>query len=179
MKKLLATIVVAVCAAFTASAAKIDLSTVTANKTLANGDVAYGTLGANVKVSIAAGATVTLSNAVVVGATGAGSPWAGITCLGDATIVLEGDSSVRGFYEGGPGVQVPAGSTLAITGGGSLTARGIGAAGVAGSVAADDGRTRYFLLLALVFAVVLPTLEILVRDSDPARYERLLFHKSH
>ncbi len=31
-------------------------------------------------------------------------------------------------------------------------------------VAADDGRTRYFLLLALVFAVVLPTLEILVRD---------------
>ena len=35
MKKLLATIVVAVCAAFTASAAKIDLSNVTANKTLA------------------------------------------------------------------------------------------------------------------------------------------------
>ena len=31
-------------------------------------------------------------------------------------------------------------------------------------VAADDGRTRYFLLLALVFAFVLPTLEILVRD---------------
>ncbi len=31
-------------------------------------------------------------------------------------------------------------------------------------VAADGGRTRYFLLLALMFAVVLPTLEILVRD---------------
>ena len=31
-------------------------------------------------------------------------------------------------------------------------------------IAADDGRSRYFLLLALVFAIVLPTLEILVRD---------------
>lgn len=31
-------------------------------------------------------------------------------------------------------------------------------------IAADGGRTRYFLLLALVFAVLLPTLETLIRD---------------
>ena len=119
-----------------------DLSVLDARNcdiTAADGTTIHGTLSGSHKVSIAAGATVTLSNAVVAGATGAGSPWAGIACLGDATIVLEGDSSVRGFYEGGSGVQVPSGSTLAITGSGSLTARGNGAAGIAGSVAADDG----------------------------------------
>ena len=53
MKKLIATIVVAVCAAFGASAAMVDLANAAADATLANGDVAYGTLSGNYKVSIA------------------------------------------------------------------------------------------------------------------------------
>ena len=120
MKKMLATLALAVCAAFTASAAKVNLANVTANKTLANGDVAYGTLAANVKVSIAAGATVTISNAVINGVDNNNYPWAGLTCLGDAEIVLKGNSSVMGFYGSYPGIHVPVGSTLTIQDDGML-----------------------------------------------------------
>ena len=140
MKKLLATIVVAVCAAFTASAAKIDLSTVTANKTLANGDVAYGTLGANVKVSIAAGATVTISNAVINGVDNSNYNWAGITCNGSATIIVKGVNTVKGFYDVKPGIHVPWGSTLTILGDGRLTASSNGSgAGIGGGFDLDCG----------------------------------------
>ena len=140
MKKLLATIVVAVCAAFTASAAKIDLSTVTANKTLANGDVAYGTLGANVKVSIAVGATVTISNAVINGVDNSNYNWAGITCNGNATIIVKGVNTVKGFYDVKPGIHVPWGSTLTILGDGRLTASSNGSgAGIGGGFDLDCG----------------------------------------
>ena len=140
MKKMLATIVVAVCAAFTASAAKIDLSTVTANKTLANGDVAYGTLGANVKVSIAAGATVTISNAVINGVDNSNYNWAGITCNGNATIIVKGVNTVKGFYDVKPGIHVPWGSTLTILGDGRLTASSNGSgAGIGGGFDLDCG----------------------------------------
>lgn len=136
MKKILATIVVAVCAVFGASAAKVDLSTVTANKTLVNGDVAYGTLGANVKVSIAAGATVTISNAVInscLDGEDDNYDWAGLTCNGDATIILKETNVVKGFYEDNPGIFVPFGHTLTITGDGSLTASSNGyGAGIGG-----------------------------------------------
>ena len=120
MKKLLATLSLAACAAFTASAATINLANVTADTTLNNGDVAYGTLGGNYKVSIADGATVTISNAVINGVDNNNYPWAGLTCLGDAEIVLKGNSSVMGFYENYPGIHVPVGSTLTIQGDGML-----------------------------------------------------------
>ena len=120
MKKLLTTLAVAIGLAASTFAATVNLANVTANKTLANGDVAYGALAANVKVSIAAGATVTLSNAMINGVNSSAYPWAGLTCLGDAEIVLKGNSSVMGFYENYPGIHVPVGSTLTIQGDGML-----------------------------------------------------------
>ncbi|MBR5550267.1 MAG: hypothetical protein IKU71_11155, partial [Kiritimatiellae bacterium] len=62
MKKLLILLAVAMGIATSTFAALVDLSTVTAHTKLNDGDVATGTLGGNYKISIADGATVTLSN---------------------------------------------------------------------------------------------------------------------
>ena len=103
----------------------IDLATVTTATTANNGDVLTGTLANNVRISIDEGATVTLNN-VSINADGAwtSGDYAGITCLGDATINLADGSknTVKGFYEGFPGIHVAAGKTLTIQGSGSLTA---------------------------------------------------------
>ena len=147
MKKPLATIALAACAAFCASAATVDLANISADTTLADGDVAYGTLGGNYKVSIAAGATVVLSNAVVNGVNDSACPWAGLTCLGNAQIVLLGANTVKGFYQYYPGIFVPEGCSLRIKDasdyyeayapGGALTVRcGNGNSGYAAGIGA-------------------------------------------
>ena len=102
----------------------IDLSTVTVATTAQNGDVLTGTLGTNVQISIADGATVILNNVNINGSgTWKSSDYAGLTCLGDATIILSGTNTVRGFSGYYPGLQAgPAGKTLTIKGTGSLTA---------------------------------------------------------
>ena len=124
MKKLLATLSLAACAAFCASAATVDLANVSADTTLADGDIAYGTLGGNYKVSIAAGATVTLSNAVINADGSLAGAWAGLTCEGNATIVLAAgsESVVKAFNNEYPGIFVPVDCMLTIQGTGSLTA---------------------------------------------------------
>ena len=83
-----------------------------------------GTLAGNYKISIAAGATVTLSNAVIngIGTCSTSYLWAGLTCIGDATIILKGDNVIKGFYDEFPGIYVPQDSTLVIDGNGSLEA---------------------------------------------------------
>lgn len=54
--------------------------------------------------------------------------WAGLTCLGDATLILEDgtNNTVKGFHRWYPGIFVPEGKTLTIRGGaqgtGTLTA---------------------------------------------------------
>ena len=83
-----------------------DLATLTSDATAVDGTVIHGTLSGNYKVSIAAGATVTLSNAVINGVDSLSYMWAGITCEGDATIVLKGSSEIRGFYKYYPGIYV-------------------------------------------------------------------------
>ena len=51
--------------------------------------------------------------------------YAGITCEGNATLILVGDANeVKGFNDGYPGIFVPSGSTLTITGSGTLYANG-------------------------------------------------------
>ena len=97
-----------------------DLALLTNDFTAPDGITLTGTLGANVKISIASGATVTLRDATINGK----GKWAGITCLGDATIVIEGENSVMGFALGHPGIYIPKGKTLTIRGDGSLTASG-------------------------------------------------------
>lgn len=98
---------------------------------LMDGDVLTGEIDAPTCIKIADGATVTLKdfsfdhenfdNAVIL------FSCPGITCLGNATIILEGENyvtSIMGMY---PAIQAgPQGTTLTIKGSGSLTAKTIG-----------------------------------------------------
>ena len=104
----------------------LDLATVTTATTVEDGYTLTGTLGASVKISIADGATVTLDGMTIIGANNPSCKWAGITCLGDATIILSGTNTVKGFLDEYPGIYVPQNKTLTIQGSGSLTARSNG-----------------------------------------------------
>ena len=123
--------------------ASIDLSTLAADYEAQDGDVLTGTLDGNAqpyKITIADGATVTLDGVTINGVSSSDVKWAGITCLGDATIILKDETTntVKGFYSGYPGIQAgPTGTMLVIKGGsvgtGSLTASANGwAAGIGG-----------------------------------------------
>lgn len=102
----------------------IDLSTITSDYTAMDGEILTGTLGSNVKISIADGATVTLSNVTINGVNNSSYQWAGINCLGDATIKLAPGTTntVKGFYYRYAGIYWPDGSTLTIKGTGTLNA---------------------------------------------------------
>ncbi len=116
----------------------IDLSTVTTTThpngfTAQDGDILNGELGDNAKISIADGATVTLRNVKInENGTWTNGNYAGITCEGNANIILENTNTVKGFYKEYPGVQAgPTGTTLTIQGSGTLNATG-GSGGAAG-----------------------------------------------
>ncbi len=131
---------VALLATSTAFAATVDLSALpetytnaspTASLTVADGDVLTGTLDGYTQrynISIADGATVTLQNAIIDGKECSECRWAGLSCEGNCTIILEGDNTVKGFYSGNPGIYIPKNKTLTIEGDGSLEAIGIGTA---------------------------------------------------
>ena len=117
----------------------IDLSTVQWPITVQNGNVLTGELTHNVKISIADGATVTLNGVAINGTNNPNYKWAGITCLGDATIILKDgtENNVKGYYAHYPGIYVPSGKTLIIkgetSGTGSLAATSNGSgAGIGG-----------------------------------------------
>lgn len=95
-----------------------DLSSVSGYVVIPDGFVITGRLSGNHKISIADGATVTLKG-VTIGV----SDCAGITCEGDATIILDGRNSVSGSY-GYPGIYIAKDKTLTIKGSGSLGAYG-------------------------------------------------------
>jgi len=103
-----------------------DLSTLGADYEAQNGDMLTGKLAANHKISIAAGATVTL-NGVSINyddSPALSGSFAGITCLGNATLIVNGTNYVKGFSSGYPGIFIPSASTLTITGDGTLFAAG-------------------------------------------------------
>lgn len=109
----------------------VDLSTLNGDFVLQDKAVATGALAENVKVSIADGATITLRDATINGENDKSYTWAGISCEGNATIILEGSNTVKGFYEDYPGIHVPENKTLTIRGDGSLDASSNGwAAGI-------------------------------------------------
>ena len=123
----------------------VDLGTLTANYVAQNGDILTGTLVNNVKISIAAGATVTLRDATINGENNWDYEWAGITCLGNATIILNGTNTVKGFCSEYPGIQAAHNNTgvgdeytLTIQGTGSLTASSNGKAAGIGAPKTDD-----------------------------------------
>lgn len=99
------------------------LGDVATDKTIKDNTIVTGILGNNVKLSIADGATVMFDKVTINGISDSSFNWAGITCEGDATIILRGENSVTGFLASKPGIFVPEGKTLTIDGTGSLVAR--------------------------------------------------------
>ena len=85
-----------------------DLSMLTRNAIATDGMTIYNTLVGNYKVSIAANASVTLSNATITcGQDSEDYKWAGLSCLGNATITLVDENSVKGFHKNYPGIHIP------------------------------------------------------------------------
>lgn len=126
---------------FAVGAAPVNLAELTGDVILADGDVATGELGGPYQVSIAASATVTLSDVIITNSASSSTPWAGITCLGDATIILENEVSVNACDKYHPGIFVPKFSTLTIKGDGWLSAEGgsLGGAGIGGGYLLEGG----------------------------------------
>jgi hypothetical protein len=104
-----------------------NLSTLSADYVAQNGDMLTGKLLVSHKISIAKGATVILKNVSInydINPALSGS-FAGITCLGGATLIISGtENYVKGFSSGHPGIFVPTDNTLTITGNGTLYALG-------------------------------------------------------
>ena len=93
--------------------------------TLTDGMTLFGTGGSSTHITVAAGATITLKDATITSIPNNDShTWAGITCAGDATIILEGTNAVKGGSSYYPGIHIAQNATLTINGEGSLTASG-------------------------------------------------------
>ena len=121
----------------------IDLSTINSDVTIPDGYKVTGTLSGDYIVTIADGANVKFDGVNITG--NGNGDHAGITCAGDATIVLAHGTTnfVKGFNENYPGIYVPVGKTLTIEGSGSLDASSNGkAAGIGGGYDIDCGNIR-------------------------------------
>lgn len=96
----------------------VDLSKLTADYEAQDGDILTEALGTNVKISIADGAEIALRDMAINGIDNESYQWAGITCLGDATIILQdgATNTVKGFQNKYPGIFVPENKTLTIKG---------------------------------------------------------------
>lgn len=115
-----------------ADASVVNLAGVSENATInvSNGQTITGTLTDEddyytyATITIEDGAIVTLKDVVINpdGDLTSGSGISGITCAGNATIILEGDNTVKGF--GLSGIEVKSGKTLTILGTGTLNASG-------------------------------------------------------
>ena len=132
-KKTLLLMIACVCACML-NARTINLSDLPASsdtygmKTISNGDTVTGTLRGQLypyKLMIPNNATVYLKSVTIYGHNDASYPFAGITCLGNAHIVLIGSNFVQGFYDDYPGIQASTNTnqTLRISGTGSLDVR--------------------------------------------------------
>lgn len=132
MKRTLAAITTAIglaTGAFAETIVNLDniQGTVNEPRTLSDGTLLTGQLNGELhpcKISIADGATVTISNVLLqgvhtstVGSQVRTNTWAGLTCEGDATIILKGNENfISGFSRDYPGIYVPSGKTLTIRG---------------------------------------------------------------
>ena len=115
-----------------------------------NGTTLFGTLNGSeqpYKVSIADNATVTLDGVDIEGVNDNNCEWAGLTCAGDATIILNdgSENTVKGFHLYYPGIFVRQNKTLTIKGGnvgnGKLSASPFEDGGTISGIAAGIGGT--------------------------------------
>lgn len=133
-----------------------DLGAITGNLTLNDGDTATGKLTGNYKISIADGATVTLNGVTIDGTKISSFSWPGITCLGNANIILVGTNTVITTADGKPAILASGDTwnpkTLTISGSGSLTATGgpkaagigSGASGTCGDITISGGTVEAY-----------------------------------
>lgn len=134
----------------------VDVSTLTipdgekhVEYTTQNGDMLTGTIANRVLISIAANANVALKNLTIDYEAPSGSNFyfhnPGITCKGNATIILEGTNKVKAFEGDFPGISAATNIsnndyTLTIKGDGSLEAIGqMGGAGIGGGKGGNCG----------------------------------------
>ena len=130
----------------------VDVSTLTIPEgenaveyTAQNGDMLTGTIANRVRICIAANANVALKNLTIDYKAPPGSNYpfhnSGITCIGNATIILEGTNKVKAFEGDFPGISAATNnSTLTIKGDGSLEAIGqMGGAGIGGGNGGNCG----------------------------------------
>ena len=94
----------------------VNLSTLTADYVANDGDVLTGTLGEHYKISVADGATVTLSNATIdiYDELYTDLKCAGIELLGDATLILSGTNKISPQHKRCPAIRVLADKTVTI-----------------------------------------------------------------
>ena len=97
----------------------VNLSELTGDYTVQDGDMLTGTAPVNIKLFVSDGATVTLDNATHNYDAHLGNA-GGIDCKGDAVVILLGDNTMSGVT----GIYVPPGKTMTIRGLGTLTASG-------------------------------------------------------
>ena len=98
----------------------VDLGGLAGDYEAKDGEILTGKLSGDKKITIADGATVILRNANITSLSDVAG-YAGVTPLGDAAILLEGENTVRGS-DHYPAVYAAAGHTLHIGGTGSLNA---------------------------------------------------------
>ena len=117
----------------TSGTGETDLSSIWSDYIAHDGEILKGKLEIPVKISVADGATITLRDVTIEGKNWGFNTFAGINCLGDATINLEGTNYVKGHHWEYPGIHVPRYKTLTFKGSGSLDASSNGrAAGIGG-----------------------------------------------
>ena len=127
----------------------VNLANITAAYTAQTYDCLYGTLGSNVQISIANNATIWLGGVSINADGKMTGEYAGITCLGNATINLADGTTntVRGMADYYSGIFVPHNDpgegdeyTLTIRGTGTLNAfGGQNAAGIGANSRYDSG----------------------------------------
>jgi len=143
-----------------APANEVDLAALTADYTAQDGDILTGKLANAVKITVADGASITLKEAYINDegwVYNNGLDFAGITCLGDATITLNDSNSICAFHMRYPALFVPDGHTLTFQGDGILSARSNGGyydilSGAIGSVSAGDKCGNLVFLSGKIYA---------------------------
>lgn len=98
----------------------VNLSNLTKSYVAQDGETLTGTSPNTYKISIADGATITLSDATINGKDN--DKCAGLSCVGDATIILESGTAnyIIGNRDYYPGIHIPEDKTLTILGSGTL-----------------------------------------------------------
>lgn len=115
--------------------ATVNLATLDGNYTAKDGDILAGTLAGHHQIAIPDGFTVTLQNVSInADMSMTISPYPGIKCGGNATLILVGNNIVNSHNENYPGIYPgPAEKTLTIQGNGSLSASSGAAPGIGSS----------------------------------------------